>query len=84
MLVIILVSLFPLPVDKIKYWIATKNSNLEKSSKILPCTDFSVTDVWSVSLPKLTSESTMRALDVNMDGIDDIIFGFGLGKTNLV
>lgn len=81
MLVIILVSLFPLPLDRLKWWIADKN-NLERKS--WPCTDINVTDVWSYSLPKLMSESTMRAVDANQDGVDDVIFGFGIGNKYLL
>lgn len=83
MLVIILVSLFPLPLDKLKSWISNKN-NLDKNGKVLPCTDINSTELWSFTLPKLSSESTMRALDVNLDGIDDIILGFGLGNVHIV
>lgn len=79
MLVIILVSLFPLPLDKFKLWFSSKSSNTEKVSKVLPCRELNVTEIWTYSLPKLTSESTMRALDVNLDGIEDIVFGFGIG-----
>lgn len=83
MLVIILVSLFPLPIDKIKTWISHKNS-IGKNGSVLPCTDINSTEIWSYTLPKLSSESTMRAVDVNSDGIDDIIFGFGLGNSHMI
>ncbi|GLV42598.1 uncharacterized protein CBL_03337 [Carabus blaptoides fortunei] len=79
-LVIILVSLFPLPLDRFKSWIISKTGNAKPSVKIYPCTDLEVTDVWSFNLPKLASESALRNLDVNGDGFDDIVFGFGLGE----
>lgn len=79
MLVIILVSLFPLPLDKFRMWFSSKSSSTERPGKVLPCIDLNVTEIWTYSLPKLTSESTMRALDVNLDGVEDIVFGFGIG-----
>lgn len=54
----------------------------DKAIRLLPCSDLVVTDVWKVNLPLLTSESPIRMLDVNQDGIDDAIFGFGTGKKN--
>lgn len=70
--------MFPLPIDKIKNWIVAKTSE-NITTKILPCSDLKVTDVWTVSLPKLISESSIRSVDVNEDGVEDVIFGFGTG-----
>ncbi|KAF5276755.1 hypothetical protein FQR65_LT16205 [Abscondita terminalis] len=75
-LVIVLVSLFPLPLDKLKVWIVSKDKN---SLNLLPCNDYKVTDVWSATFPKFISESSVQILDVNQDGVDDVIFGFGTG-----
>lgn len=50
----------------------------------MPCSELVVTDVWTVSLPKLTSESAVRILDVTSDGIDDVIFGYGTGTTLII
>lgn len=83
MLVIILVSLFPLPLDRFKSWIISKTGSAKPPVKIYPCTDLEVTDVWSFNLPKLATESALRNLDVNGDGFDDIVFGFGLGNTDV-
>lgn len=80
MLVVILTSLFPLPLDKLRDWIVSKTNLRPKPVKLLPCSKLSVTEVWSIKLPKLTSESPIRALDVNMDGVEDVIFGYGTGK----
>ncbi|KAK9754606.1 hypothetical protein QE152_g1071 [Popillia japonica] len=77
-LVVILVSLFPLPIDKLKNWFISKTRECF-TEKLLPCSELVVTDVWTVSLPKLTSESAVRILDVTSDGIDDVIFGYGTG-----
>lgn len=76
---IVLVAIFPLPLDTVKSWIVSKSNSAKTSIKSIPCTDLEITDVWTVNLPKLASESPMRNFDVNNDGIDDIVFGFGLG-----
>lgn len=80
MLVVILTSLFPLPLDKLRDWIVNKTNLRLKSMKMLPCSKLNVVDVWSIKLPKLTSESPIRVLDVNEDGVEDILFGFGTGE----
>ncbi|XP_022902074.2 uncharacterized protein [Onthophagus taurus] len=77
-LTIVLVSLYPLPLEKLKSWIITKTKH-RYTEKVLPCADLAVTDVWTLTLPKLTSESVIRAVDINSDGVDDFIFGFGTG-----
>lgn len=82
-LVVILVSLFPLPIDKLKNWFISKTRECF-TEKLLPCSELVVTDVWTVSLPKLTSESAVRILDVTSDGIDDVIFGYGTGTTLII
>ncbi|KAK3107822.1 hypothetical protein FSP39_022986 [Pinctada imbricata] len=43
------------------------------------CDEISVEDVWTVGLPKLNTESAIRMIDVNKDGVLDIILGFGTG-----
>ena len=44
------------------------------------CTNISKTVVWTHGIPKLITESAFRLVDVNQDGILDIIFGFATGK----
>ena len=78
-LVVILVSMFPLPLDKLKNWIIAKTAK-QFARKHMPCTDLTVTDVWTTTLPKLTSESFVRAVDIDRNGIDDVIIGFGTGE----
>ncbi|OQV18864.1 hypothetical protein BV898_07118 [Hypsibius exemplaris] len=43
------------------------------------CGGLSIRDVWTVTLPKLLTESAVRMLDVNADGIADVILGFATG-----
>ncbi|KAL3284773.1 hypothetical protein HHI36_018916 [Cryptolaemus montrouzieri] len=81
-LVIILVSIFPLPLDRIHNWIVSKfraKDPYESFIKLLPCSDYKIIDVWTVNLPKLTTDSPIILLDVNNDGIEDALFGFGTG-----
>lgn len=79
MLVVVLTSLFPLPLDKLKDWIVSKTNLRPRPVKLLPCSNVRVVDVWSATLPKLTSESPIRTLDVDQDGVEDVIFGYGTG-----
>uniref|UniRef100_A0A1Y1L8D8 FAM234A/B beta-propeller domain-containing protein n=1 Tax=Photinus pyralis TaxID=7054 RepID=A0A1Y1L8D8_PHOPY len=79
-LVIILVSLFPIPLDKLKLWIVSNTSS--DSIQLVPCSDFRVTDVWSATFPNFMSESSVQILDVNQDEVDDVIFGFRTGEDN--
>lgn len=77
-------SLFPLPLDTLKRWVVAKNAHQETPPQLVHCSDLKVTDVWTATFPKLTSESVVRILDVNQDGVDDIIFGFGTGKYKIM
>ncbi|XP_078658307.1 uncharacterized protein LOC144903766 [Branchiostoma floridae x Branchiostoma belcheri] len=43
------------------------------------CSKLSVQDVWTATFPKLLTESAMRLMDVNGDGILDVVTGFGTG-----
>ncbi|XP_066299151.1 uncharacterized protein [Branchiostoma lanceolatum] len=43
------------------------------------CSRLSVQDVWTSTFPKLLTESAMRLMDVNGDGVLDVVTGFGTG-----
>ncbi|XP_014669211.1 PREDICTED: uncharacterized protein LOC106810388 isoform X2 [Priapulus caudatus] len=47
--------------------------------KIVGCTQFSVEDVWVQNYPKLLTESAIRLLDINQDGVPDAVIGFATG-----
>ncbi|CAH2008963.1 unnamed protein product [Acanthoscelides obtectus] len=79
-LVVVVVSMFPLPIDKIRDWIISKTPKEDASVKLLPCNNLRVKDVWSISLPKLTTDSAVRTIDVNEDGFEDVLFSFGTGN----
>lgn len=49
-------------------------------SEIVGCDHIDVEDVWVVGIPKLLTESAFRLVDVNQDGVLDVILGFATGK----
>jgi hypothetical protein len=75
-LVVVFINLFPLPIDRIRIW--TENIVPHKKL-ILPCTDLKTHNVWVKTFPKLTAEAALKLNDVNKDGIQDIIVGYGTG-----
>ncbi|XP_030750099.1 uncharacterized protein LOC115877888 [Sitophilus oryzae] len=79
-LVVVLVSIYPLPLDRLRDWIISKPKSTEIRDKPLPCTNLKVSEVWSTNLPILTSDSPVRVLDIDGDKVDDVIFGFGTGE----
>lgn len=79
-LVVVIVSLYPLPLEKLKEW-PWKRSPKDLRLNLLPCNNLRITDVWTMNFPKLTSDSSVRTLDVNNDGVEDILFGFGTGNS---
>jgi len=44
------------------------------------CGELSVDDVWVSGFAKLMTESALRLLDVNEDGILDVLLGFATGQ----
>ncbi|XP_033758720.1 uncharacterized protein LOC117341022 [Pecten maximus] len=46
---------------------------------VIGCDSLSVEDVWVMGFPKLITESAFRLVDVNQDGVLDVILGFGTG-----
>ena len=47
---------------------------------LIGCDTVEVEDVWVASFPKLLTESAFRLVDVNQDGVLDVILGFAAGK----
>lgn len=80
MLVVVLVSIYPLPLDKLRMWITSKSDQSDKPRGHLPCTSLKITDVWTLNLPYIRTESPVRTTDINKDGMDDLVFGFRTGK----
>lgn len=88
-LTIFLMALFPVSLQKLKSLfhdskisIALNNAGFDTpinelfASEQTPCTQMSVSKVWSKAFSRLTSESPTRKLDVNGDGVLDIILGY--------
>ena len=46
---------------------------------IRPCDDITVRKVWHANFDKLQTETAVRFIDVNSDGVDDPIVAFGTG-----
>uniref|UniRef100_A0A2C9JEN2 FAM234A/B beta-propeller domain-containing protein n=1 Tax=Biomphalaria glabrata TaxID=6526 RepID=A0A2C9JEN2_BIOGL len=46
---------------------------------LIGCDKLEVSDVWVVGIPKLLTESAFRLVDVNQDGVLDVVLGFATG-----
>ncbi|KAG8180040.1 hypothetical protein JTE90_012884 [Oedothorax gibbosus] len=57
----------------------SSSHNHIKGTRMLPCTQITAKDVWVKSFPMLTTETAIRLNDINSDGIEDIVMGFGTG-----
>ncbi|KAI8508971.1 hypothetical protein Bbelb_128190 [Branchiostoma belcheri] len=55
------------------------NAAVWKPGSPVGCSRLSVQDVWTATFPKLLTESAMRLMDVNGDGVLDVVTGFGTG-----
>ena len=54
-----------------------KSATIHNATKtIIPCDDFEVSKTWSSSFKAAASESAVRFIDANSDGVDDILLGF--------
>lgn len=71
-------SIFPIPFDRLRQWKIIGSRKFEIT--ILPCTDYSVKDVWHQSFLKYTSEAALVLTDLNDDEIDDIVLGYATGN----
>ncbi|KAK2157696.1 hypothetical protein LSH36_186g01066, partial [Paralvinella palmiformis] len=60
-------------------WLHIEKSPTWRDRRIVGCSSLVVDDVWIVGIPKLITESSFRLVDVNRDGVDDILFGFATG-----
>lgn len=90
LLAALLLTMFPIPLQKIKVWLRRDvplNAQLAKFDILkpeqVPCSQISVQRVWSTPFARLNSESPVRKADLNGDKIDDIVFGYGIGKYSL-
>lgn len=91
----VFVTLFPVPLQKLKMWIKHEksfttyqsstgvSSNKDISLEMVPCKRLTVHKVWSKAISRLNSETPVRKVDLNGDVIDDIVIGFGIGGMNI-
>uniref|UniRef100_A0A182K5W4 FAM234A/B beta-propeller domain-containing protein n=1 Tax=Anopheles christyi TaxID=43041 RepID=A0A182K5W4_9DIPT len=54
----------------------TLNGTLE----MVPCTQITVQNVWTRVIARVNSESPLRKLDVNGDGVEDVVVGYGIDE----
>lgn len=47
------------------------------TESIVACDDFEITPIWHSVFDKLQTETAIRFIDVNLDGHEDVIVGFG-------
>lgn len=76
-LIAILFHYVSLPVSFLNLW---KSSSERRHGTLLPCDTFKVEDVWVRNFPMLLTNSAFRMVDINGDGVDDIILGFATGE----
>ncbi|XP_041470340.1 uncharacterized protein LOC121419916 isoform X1 [Lytechinus variegatus] len=67
--------------EKSKVDVDVEEPKQEPQRKVLPCTKYTVQDVWVQNIPQLQLESGIRLLDVNQDGVLDAIIGFSTDAT---
>lgn len=58
-------------------------TRIDEEEELVPCSGFDVELVWMKNFPTLTTETAVRMMDVNRDGILDAILGFGTSKSYL-
>nr|XP_033341368.1 uncharacterized protein LOC117229189 [Megalopta genalis] len=78
-LCIYIINIIPVPMPILKNWLSHNYEEILDESNIVPCTSLTTKILWTKSLPKLVPESPLRSIDVNKDGVDDIIVGFSTG-----
>lgn len=90
-LTIFLMALFPVSLQKLKtlfhdskIGIALNKAGFDTPigelflNEQTPCTQMTVTKVWSKAFTRLSTESPLRKVDINGDGAADIILGYGV------
>ncbi|XP_063981625.1 uncharacterized protein LOC135164846 isoform X1 [Diachasmimorpha longicaudata] len=85
LLCVLTINIFPVPFGMLKnlfsggVTLEVTITKVSRENEPLPCTSLATSVVWMRTMPKLTSEAPLRSLDVNGDGIEDIILGFSTG-----
>lgn len=86
-----ILTVFPIPIQKIKVWLKTDTAastntyqtvpNVQDGKEYVPCTQINVEKVWTKTFPRVNSESAIRSIDLNGDSVNDIVFGYGIDET---
>ncbi|XP_074653031.1 uncharacterized protein LOC141907325 [Tubulanus polymorphus] len=58
------------------------NSIPSNAQQLIGCSNIQVTDVWIRGIPKFITESAIRNVDINGDGVLDHLVAFGTGAVN--
>lgn len=93
-LIICAIVLTLLPVQRLRQMLQNASPNIydkfvhqnsindvsiaQPTFQTVPCQNMAVTKVWSRTIAKINSEAPLRKTDLNGDGVDDIIAGFGV------
>lgn len=77
LLYIFLVNKLPLLVSKMGLW---PMESIRDNNSLTPCTNFKLSPVWSQKIPKILSDSQIRLIDIDKDGVKDIVIGTGTGN----
>ncbi|KAL1373412.1 hypothetical protein pipiens_018673, partial [Culex pipiens pipiens] len=56
------------------------NNNNTSGLEMVPCTRITVQKVWSRVIARVNSESPLRKVDVNGDGVMDLVVGYGIDE----
>ncbi|CAH1796048.1 unnamed protein product, partial [Owenia fusiformis] len=85
-LIVYLVNAFTANLSKTQHSANLVNILLNDTeySNLIGCSNIEVEDVWIAQLPKLTTEAAIRLVDVNQDGVLDVITGFGTGVDGVI
>ncbi|XP_014251713.1 uncharacterized protein LOC106667930 isoform X2 [Cimex lectularius] len=70
-------NLFPSPLYNFRLW-SLKAPKAQLN--IIPCSDFTGKDIWYKTFPWMKSEAALVMVDVNQDGIDDVIIGYSTNQ----
>lgn len=80
LLYIFLVNKLPILMNKFDFW-PSKEADVDYAYR---CQSIKLERIWIQKMPKLTSDSQIKLLDVNRDNVEDIITGIGTGKSQVL
>jgi hypothetical protein len=82
LLYVFLVDKVPVLMNRLGWWSISGESL--SNSTTMPCNDLKLSRIWNLKIPKLLSDSQVKLIDVDRDGIDDVIIGTGTGEYVLI